>query len=71
MLDQCWLYDMATKKWVEMLPLITARYCHRSDSLGDSVYVVGGKGAGDKEVGMLGTWTLGGGGHGRDSAGGV
>ena len=46
--DQCWLCDLATRKWEAMPPLITARYRHRSVSLGDSVYVVGGEGVGDK-----------------------
>ena len=36
-----------------MPPLITARRYHRSVSLGDSVYVVGGKGVGDKVVGIV------------------
>ena len=40
--DHCWLYDMATKKWETMPALATARYYHRTVSLGDSVYVVGG-----------------------------
>ena len=47
-LDQCWLYDLATKKWEAMPPLITARYYHRSVSLGDCVYVFGEEGNGDK-----------------------
>ena len=42
--NQCWLYDFATKKWEEMPRLITARCYHRSVSLNDCVYVVGGKG---------------------------
>jgi len=42
-MDQCMLFDTATKKWEEMAPPITARYYHRSVSLGGSVYVVGGK----------------------------
>ena len=42
--NQCWLYDFATKKWEEMPRLITARWYHRSVSLDDCVYVVGGKG---------------------------
>ncbi|KAI0228478.1 Kelch-like protein 21 [Lamellibrachia satsuma] len=41
--NQCWLYDFATKKWEEMPRLITARWYHRSVSLDDCVYVVGGK----------------------------
>ena len=41
-MDQCLLFDITKKKWEEMPPLITKRYCHRSDSLGDCVYVVGG-----------------------------
>ena len=47
-LNQCWLCDLATRKWEAMPPLSTARWYHRSVSLGDSVYVVGGKGVGDK-----------------------
>ena len=42
--NQCWLNDFATKKWEEMPRLITARWYHRSVSLDDCVYVVGGKG---------------------------
>ena len=42
-LKQCWLCDLATKKWEAMPPLVTARCYHRSVSLSDSVYVVGGK----------------------------
>ncbi|KAI0231390.1 Kelch-like protein 23, partial [Lamellibrachia satsuma] len=34
--------------WEEMPPLITARYHHRSVSLGNCVYVVGGKGLNKK-----------------------
>ena len=45
-LKQCWLYDVVTKKWESMPPLITARCHHRSVSLRDSVYVVGGRGIG-------------------------
>ena len=45
--DQCWHFDMSTKKWEAMTPLITARYNHRSASHGDSVYVVGGNGVGN------------------------
>ena len=41
-IDQCLLFDIGTKKWEEMPPLITKRYIHRSVSLGDCVYVVGG-----------------------------
>ena len=47
-LNQCWLYDLVTRKWEAMPPLSTARWYHRSVSLGDSVYVVGGKGVGNK-----------------------
>ena len=47
-LNECWLCDLATRKWEAMPPLSTARCYHRSVSLGDSVYVVGGKGVGDK-----------------------
>ena len=45
-LKQCWLYDVVTKKWESMPPMITARSFHRSVSLRDCVYVVGGKGGG-------------------------
>ena len=41
--DQCWLFDVVTRKWEAMPPLMYARYFHRSVSLGDCVYVVGGK----------------------------
>ena len=41
--NQCWLFDFATKKWEEMPRLINARWYHRSVSLDDCVYVVGGK----------------------------
>ncbi|KAI0213390.1 Kelch-like protein 21 [Lamellibrachia satsuma] len=41
--NQCWHFDLATTKWEEMPPLITARWHHRSVSLDDCVYVVGGK----------------------------
>ena len=47
-MNTCCLYDMATKKWETMPPLITARYYHRSVSLDDSVYVVGGEVAGER-----------------------
>ena len=47
-LNQCWLCDLATTKWEAMPPLVTARCYHRSVSLSDSVYVVGGKGVGNK-----------------------
>ena len=43
MLNECWLYDIAMKKWEAMPPLITARRFHRSVSLGDCVYVMGGQ----------------------------
>ena len=46
-LEQCWLYDVVTKKWESMPPLITARCHHRSVSLSGGVYVVGGRGIGD------------------------
>ena len=49
-LKQCWLCDVATKKWEEMPPLIAARYCHGSVSLGNCVYVVGGNVASDKAL---------------------
>ena len=42
-LNQCWHFDMSIKMWEEMPPLITARWYHRSVSLDDCVYVVGGK----------------------------
>ena len=45
---QCMLYDLATKKWGTMPPLITGRSNHSSVSMGDCVYVVGGKGFGNK-----------------------
>ncbi|KAI0226985.1 Kelch-like protein 25 [Lamellibrachia satsuma] len=45
--SQCWLYDLATKKWEPMPPHTTARYYHRSVSLGECVYVLGGKGVDD------------------------
>ena len=48
--NQCWLYDLATKKWEAMPPLNTARFCHRSVSMGDCVYVVGGLGVVDNNV---------------------
>ena len=47
--DKCWLFDFATKKWQAMSPLITARCFHRSVSLEDCVYVLGGEGV-DKTV---------------------
>ena len=43
-MDECWLYDLVTKTWEPMPPLITARYYHHSISLADCVYVIGGKG---------------------------
>ena len=49
-LKQCWLYDLATKKWEAMPPLITARCYHRSVSLDDCVYVVGGFDVADKPL---------------------
>ena len=42
-LNQCWHFDMSIKKWEAMPPLITARCYHRSVSLEDCVYVVGGE----------------------------
>ena len=48
-MNECWLYDLVTKKWEAMPPLLTGRYYHRSGSVGDCVYVVGGKGV-DKRV---------------------
>ena len=44
--DQCWLCDLATKKWEAMPPLISERHFHRSVPMGDCVYVVGGFDAG-------------------------
>ena len=44
--NECWLYDFVTKKWEAMPPLLTARHDHRSVSVGDCVYVVGGKAIG-------------------------
>ena len=41
---KCWHFDLTTKKWEEMPLLITGRGYHRSVSLDDCVYVVGGKG---------------------------
>ena len=41
-MNNCFLFDLATRKDTAMQPLITARYQHRSVSLGDCVYVVGG-----------------------------
>ena len=49
-LKQCWLYDVGSKKWESMPPLVTARFYHRSVSLSGSVYVVGGKGVGFTDV---------------------
>jgi len=48
-MDQCLLFDIATKKWETMPPLITKRYFHCSLSLCDCVYVAGGIGV-DGEV---------------------
>ena len=45
-LKQCWLYDVVTKSWDSLPPMITARNYHRSVSLRDCVYVVGGEGVG-------------------------
>ena len=41
-MDLCLVFDIAKNKWEEMPPLIPKRYLHRSVSLGDCVYVVGG-----------------------------
>ena len=49
-MDQCLLFDIATKKWETMPPLITKRYLHGSLSLCDCVYVVGGVGVDDKVI---------------------
>ncbi|KAK2174819.1 hypothetical protein NP493_775g01001 [Ridgeia piscesae] len=49
-MDQCWLYHLATKKWEAMPPLFTARRYHRSVSLGDGVYVVGGMDAANNDT---------------------
>ena len=49
-LNQCWLCDLDKKKWEAMPPLITGRRYHRSVSLGDCVYVVGGEVVGDNNV---------------------
>ena len=46
-LDQCWHFKISTKKWEMMPRLISARYGHRSVSLGGRVYVVGGVGVDD------------------------
>ena len=42
-LDLCLLFDIATKKWEEMPQLISKRCYHRSVSLDECVYVVGGR----------------------------
>ena len=52
-LNECWLYDMATKKWEAMPPLTTARCYHRSVSVGECAFVVGGKGVGEKVLGSF------------------
>ena len=49
-MDLCLLFDVATKKWEEMPPLITKRFNHRSVSLGECVYVVGGVGVDSKTL---------------------
>ena len=46
--DNCWVYDIAMNKWETMPPLTTARFGHRSVSLGECVYVMGGFGVGGK-----------------------
>ena len=46
--DKCWLYDLSTKKWEAMPPLIYARRSHSSVSLGNCVYVLGGVGNDNK-----------------------
>ena len=57
-MDLCLLFDIATKKWEEMPPLITKRYYHRSVSLGDCVYAVGGKGVDNKPLASVECLTL-------------
>ena len=52
-MDQCLLFDMTTQKWKAMPPLTTKRYFHRSVSLGDCVYVVGGCGVDDTALGSV------------------
>ena len=47
-MKQYWLYDLVTKEWEATPVLITPRCYHGSVSLGHCVYVVGGKGAGNK-----------------------
>ena len=47
---KCWLFDLATKKFKSMPPLNTARYTHRSVSLGKCIYVVGGMDADKKTL---------------------
>ncbi|KAI0239436.1 hypothetical protein LSAT2_009846, partial [Lamellibrachia satsuma] len=42
-----------TKKWEEMPPLITARFFHRSVSMGECVYVVGGEGVDDTKLASI------------------
>ena len=42
-MGRCWLFDFSTKKWEAMPPLITTRDYHRCVSLGNCVYVVGGR----------------------------
>ena len=46
--NKCWLYNMVTKQWEAMPPLITARSYHSSVLMGECAYVVGGKGDGEK-----------------------
>ena len=48
--NQCWLYDIAMKKWEAMAPLTTGRCLHSSVSLGDCVYVVGGQPTGTNRL---------------------
>ena len=42
--DQCRLYELGTKEWAGMPPLINARYSHNSVSVGGCVCELGGKG---------------------------
>ena len=57
-MDQCLMFDLAKKKREEMPPLITKRYFHRSVSLGDCVYVVGGKDVDNKPLASVECLTL-------------
>jgi len=57
-MDQCLLFDIPKKKWEEMPPLVTKRYFHRSVSLGDCVYVVGGVGVDHETLASVECLTL-------------